>query len=165
MYANCTIFIFRFLVLNRNWMASQGFLANHHHGLQYEEPVHSRPGVFQFVFCSILGFPALSGLLQPRLENQEFQWLEFFAGTAACTHAMRDAGFRGARFDKMYCKDHKKHGRKTNWMDILTPSGFVLLGCIFFAILNLELNQLSCRNHNPGRSKSCNCLHHEGPLL
>lgn len=98
--------------------------------------------------CSSLEPPGIldRNSKQPRLENQEFQWLEFFAGTAACTHAMRDAGFRGARFDKMYCKDHKKNGRKTNWMDILTPSGFVLLGCIFFrnselGIKSTELSQ------------------------
>lgn len=64
---------------------------------------------------------------------QDFQWLEFFAGTAACTHAMREAGFRSARFDKLYCKDPSKHGRKSNWMDICTPSGFALLDCKKFA--------------------------------
>ena len=57
---------------------------------------------------------------------QEFEWLEFFAGYSACTRAVRRAGFLGARFDLNYVKDLK--GRKSNWMDLLTPSGFMHLG-------------------------------------
>ena len=62
---------------------------------------------------------------------QDFQWLEFFAGTANCTRSMRRAGYLGAKFDILYCGGdmRKSRGRKTNWMDLLTPSGFALHGC------------------------------------
>ena len=68
--------------------------------------------------------------------SQEFQWLEFFSGKARCTEEMRKAGFTAAKFDKMYLKDPKTFGRKTNWMDLTTPSGFALRGCNELDILN-----------------------------
>jgi hypothetical protein len=60
---------------------------------------------------------------------QEMQWVEFFAGRAACTFEMRRAGYKSCRFDKLYLKDPKKFGRKSNWQDLMTPSGFMLRGC------------------------------------
>ena len=60
---------------------------------------------------------------------QEFQWLEFYAGHAACTFAMRRAGYAAARFDIEYCKNPDQFGRKTNWMDLMTPAGFAFLSC------------------------------------
>lgn len=60
---------------------------------------------------------------------QDFQWLEFYAGKANCTMEMRRNGYNGARFDKLYCKNPKKSGRKTNWMDITTPAGFAFQDC------------------------------------
>ena len=75
-----------------------------------------------------------SQLNLPSCPLQEFQWLEFFAGTANCTRSMRRAGYLGAKFDIMYCEadKQKRRGRKTNWMDLLTPSGFALHGCTYY---------------------------------
>lgn len=57
--------------------------------------------------------------------------MEFYAGHAALTKGMRKAGYVSGRFDILYA-DAKKAGRKTSWMDLLTPSGFARLdefGC------------------------------------
>ena len=65
-------------------------------------------------------------------ELQEFQWLEFFAGTHACTSAMRRSGYVAAKFDILF--NRKPKHRKSNYMDILSTSGFAFLSClrIFF---------------------------------
>lgn len=72
---------------------------------------------------------------------QDFRWLEYFAGQASCTFEMRQAGFRSARFDKLYCQDPGAHGRKTNWMDLTTPAGFAL--AVVFVMKGMELDLLS----------------------
>lgn len=59
---------------------------------------------------------------------QELEWLEFYAGKAACTTAMRAAGYMGARFDLMYFSPECRKKRKNNFYDLLTPAGFALLG-------------------------------------
>ena len=58
-------------------------------------------------------------------------WLEFYAGKAACTAAMRRAGFTAARFDKLYFREGK-----SNYHDLLHPAGFVPLSlkCVFRAL-------------------------------
>ena len=61
--------------------------------------------------------------------GQEFQWLEFFAGVANCTLYMRRAGFVSGKFDILYCDKTKQGQRKSNWHDLLSPSGFALLRC------------------------------------
>ena len=40
---------------------------------------------------------------------------------------MRGAGYRSAKFDILYCSKKKQGKRKTNWHDLLTPSGFMFL--------------------------------------
>ena len=60
--------------------------------------------------------------------QQEFQWIEYFAGKAACTTAMRSAGYHSARFDFLYFRDEDKKRRKSNFYDLLTPAGFAFLG-------------------------------------
>lgn len=60
--------------------------------------------------------------------DEEFHWLEFFAGFSACTRAIRRKGLMGARFDINFVKNTK--GRKSNWMDFLTSSG-LLLGVVY----------------------------------
>lgn len=65
-----------------------------------------------------------TGQMKQCSHREEFEWLEFFAGTASCTLAMRMAGFHSARFDIKYA--NPKH-RKSNWMNILSPSGFAYL--------------------------------------
>ena len=91
------------------------------------DPIYTR-------FQSVL----LQALCRANLAAQDFRWLEFFAGHAACTFEMRQAGFRSARFDKLYCQDPGAHGRKTNWMDLTTPSGFAFPSC------NLTCIQIRC---------------------
>ena len=71
----------------------------------------------------------LQALCRANLAAQDFRWLEYFAGQASCTFEMRQAGFRSARFDKLYCQDPGAHGRKTNWMDLTTPAGFAFPSC------------------------------------
>ncbi|CAL1155224.1 unnamed protein product [Cladocopium goreaui] len=73
--------------------------------------------------------------------EEDFRWLEYFAGQASCTFEMRQAGFRSARFDKLYCQDPGAHGRKTNWMDLTTPAGFAL--AVVFVMKGMELDLLS----------------------
>ena len=58
---------------------------------------------------------------------QEFQWLEFYAGKGNCTLQMRRAGYVSGRFDILYCDQTKQGKRKSNWHDLQTPAGFVLL--------------------------------------
>ena len=57
---------------------------------------------------------------------QVYDWLEFFAGHAACTAWVRLRGFRGCKFDLKYAD--KANGHSSNYMDINSHSGFVLLG-------------------------------------
>ena len=59
--------------------------------------------------------------------RQEFQWLEYFAGKAACTTAMRSAGYVSARFDKLYWCPKTYKRRRSNYYDLNSPSGFALL--------------------------------------
>ncbi|CAL1127919.1 unnamed protein product [Cladocopium goreaui] len=58
--------------------------------------------------------------------GEEFQWLEFFAGVANCTLYMRRAGYVSGKFDILYCDKTKQGQRKSNWHDLLSPSGFAL---------------------------------------
>ena len=67
---------------------------------------------------------------------QDIDFLEYFAGAANTTRFMRCAELRSAKFDLLYFEP-KKQGkwkgsrftRKTesNFMDLLTPSGFLFL--------------------------------------
>jgi len=79
-----------------------------------------------FTFPSL--YSDLTHVYPPAFALQEFERLEFFAGHAALTRAMRRDGVRAARFDLNYVKkgDHK---RKSNWMDLLSSSGFGFLEC------------------------------------
>ena len=70
------------------------------------------------------------------LLRQDIDFLEYFAGAANTTRFMRCAELRSAKFDLLYFEP-KKQGkwkgsrftRKTesNFMDLLTPSGFLFL--------------------------------------
>ena len=53
--------------------------------------------------------------------------LEFFAGRARVTEAFRSQGHLTAKFD---IKFHKPDTGKSNFMDLTTASGFLLLVCI-----------------------------------
>ncbi|CAE7361316.1 unnamed protein product [Symbiodinium sp. CCMP2592] len=52
-----------------------------------------------------------------------FDFIEMFAGNAEATRMMRYAGHCAAKLDYKY---HVPNGGKQNFMDILTPSGFLL---------------------------------------
>ncbi|CAE7235249.1 unnamed protein product [Symbiodinium sp. CCMP2456] len=71
--------------------------------------------------------------------GEEYDWLEFFAGHANGTGAVRLRGFRGAKFDIQYFADYRDSADlgTTNFMDITTPAGFCL-GIIFL---------LKCRSY------------------
>lgn len=64
---------------------------------------------------------------------QDIQWCEFFSGKANCTIKMRERGFRSARFDYLYFDKMKKSCKagklRRNYMDLLTPAGFMLPAC------------------------------------
>lgn len=64
--------------------------------------------------------------------TEEYQWLEFFAGNAACTTFARLKGFRGCKFDLKYHVENQMRTRKTNYMDVNSDSGFIL--CIIFLL-------------------------------
>ena len=72
-------------------------------------------------------FQRFLGVAVLPLAAQEFHWLEFYAGTANCTAAMQRTGFTCGKFDILYCPKQKQGSRKTNWHDIMTPSGFAQL--------------------------------------
>ena len=55
---------------------------------------------------------------------QVFEWVEFFAGHARATLAMRAAGFRCARLDLNYFPKGLDCGYGSNYFDILSTSGF-----------------------------------------
>ena len=62
---------------------------------------------------------------------QEYDWLEFFAGHANGTGAVRLRGFRAAKFDIEYFADYRNSAASagtTNFMDITTPAGLWLPG-------------------------------------
>lgn len=55
---------------------------------------------------------------------KEYDWLEFFAGHAACTTYVRLQGFRGCKFDLKYHPNENAPPRNTNYMDVNSVSGF-----------------------------------------
>lgn len=50
--------------------------------------------------------------------------LEFFAGRANLSRCMRLSGLRTGKFDILYPVNHKGKKRKSNVMNMLSPSGF-----------------------------------------
>ena len=96
--------------------------------------------------------------------RQDIDFLEYFAGAANTTRFMRCAELRSAKFDLLYFEPEKQGKRKrsrttrkteTNFMDLLTPSGF-----LFLAVqLDLCLRQtfdLSCNyTHGVPSPNSC----------
>jgi hypothetical protein len=59
---------------------------------------------------------------------KEYQWLEFYAGYGNLTRFMKASGYKSARFE-LGDADRQPH-RRSNYMDILSPSGFWFLSCI-----------------------------------
>jgi len=59
---------------------------------------------------------------------QDYQWIEYYAGKAACTYAMLRAGYCAARFDKLYFDPQCQRRRRNNFYDLNTPCGFAFLG-------------------------------------
>ena len=59
-------------------------------------------------------------------DEASYDWLEFFAGNAACTTFTRLQGYRGCKFDLKY-NPEASPGR-SNYMDINSPSGFAPFG-------------------------------------
>ena len=60
----------------------------------------------------------------PALQDLEF--IEFYAGKARATLAMKQAGLKAARLDYMYFKQYDLGGGN-NYFDILTDAGFASL--------------------------------------
>ena len=58
---------------------------------------------------------------------QDFTWLEFFAGAGLCTTHVRGRGNPGCKFDIQYHAE-RAHVGNSDFMDINSVSGFVLLG-------------------------------------
>lgn len=63
-----------------------------------------------------------------RLQRQEVDYMEFFAGTGNLTQQMRSAMYRAARFD---IKDHTPRNKRSNYMDMNSPSGYAFLSLKF----------------------------------
>ena len=59
---------------------------------------------------------------------EAYDWLEFFAGNAACTTCARLQGYRGCKFDLKYNPDEKVPHGSTNFMDLNSASGFMSFG-------------------------------------
>ena len=65
---------------------------------------------------------------------KEYQWLEFFAGHGNLMKMMKAAGYKSARFD--IDDSNKKPNRRSNFMDILSPSGFWILVAVTIIVIN-----------------------------
>lgn len=79
---------------------------------------HGAPREFVLLILMVIWTEGLYNL------NEVYDWLEFFAGHAACTAWVRLRGFRGCKFDLKYAD--KANGHSSNYMDINSHSGFVL---------------------------------------
>ena len=73
---------------------------------------------YTYIYCQILHEFCNS------LEDH-FTWIELFAGKAEATRMMRYGGHRCAKLDLKY---NVAPVDKQNFMNILEPSGFLLLG-------------------------------------
>ena len=63
--------------------------------------------------------------------TQDTDWIEVYAGQANCTKCIRYANYRGVKFDLLYSKFRKNGNKnKSDYMNILDPSGFLFLGQI-----------------------------------
>ena len=62
-----------------------------------------------------------------------YSFLELFAGRASFAHAMRQAGNFAAKFDLLYATQQRP-GRRSNFMDLGSPSGFATLVCASMSI-------------------------------
>ena len=63
--------------------------------------------------------------------TQDTDWIEVYAGQANCTKCIRYANYRGVKFDLLYSKFRKDGNKnKSDYMNILDPSGFLFLGQI-----------------------------------
>lgn len=60
--------------------------------------------------------------------SQEYDCIEFYAGKANLTKMMKLAGYRAAKLDFLYGVRPSGKQHQTNPMDLLSPSGFGLLG-------------------------------------
>ena len=60
-----------------------------------------------------------------------YTFIEMFAGNAEATRMTRYAGHSAAKLDYKY---HIAAGGKQNFMDILTPSGFLQLAALRMAL-------------------------------
>ena len=58
--------------------------------------------------------------------SQEYEWIEYFAGTGHLTQAMESAQYHSIRFDLLDYE--RKETRRSNFMNMAHPSGFALLG-------------------------------------
>ena len=65
--------------------------------------------------------------------SEEYNFLEFYAGKARTTAAFRECGEKCAKFDILY-HDPAGTSHKTNYMDLTTASGFLLLAMPFNSI-------------------------------
>lgn len=63
---------------------------------------------------------------------QDYEWLEFFAGTGNLTHMMQATRYKSARFDLM--DSQQQPHRKSNFMDMTHCSGFAFLGAFILSV-------------------------------
>ena len=82
------------------------------------------------IWISLLTTPVLLVLLlcipsQPPVSWEEFEYFEFYAGVGNLCRQARACGYKALRFDIL--DNVRPHDRKTNFMDINSPSGFAFL--------------------------------------
>lgn len=93
--------------------------------------------------------------------DEEFQWLEYFAGEANLTSVMASAMYTCGKFDILY-NEQPEH-RKSNYMDLTHASGYGLaLLCIlrcrvgdFAAHLGLKCSSLCKTNRGTSQRSAC----------
>ena len=69
--------------------------------------------------------------------TQDTDWIEVYAGQANCTKCIRYANYRGVKFDLLYSRFLKEGNKnKSDYMNILDPSGFLFLGQI--SMVNIQ---------------------------
>ena len=75
---------------------------------------------------------------------QDTEMIEVFAGTANTTRCFRYASYKAVKFDILY-KNGKKRQHKSDFMNILDPSGFLLL---FSVLENSQITPWSLKTRS-----------------
>ena len=125
---------FAMVILCLHWMEGQFNLAEAPVWEVYTIVCHSCHVMSQFFNNNVMvGWRA-----------QDTEMIEVFAGTANTTRCFRYASYKAVKFDILY-KNGKKRQHKSDFMNILDPSGFLLL---FSVLENSQITPWSLKTRS-----------------